>query len=442
MTSLYADFEAALLPILQPDTQLLVAFSGGLDSRVLLELAAQFAHIHFLPIKAVHVHHGLSVNADQWADFCQQQAQSLNVECTVERVQLDLEQGNSIEEVAREARYHALRQYIQPATLLMTGQHADDQIETFLLAAKRGSGPKGLSAMAHCAPFDVGQKVRPLLCHSRQQLEDYARSQKLSWVEDESNQDTRYDRNFLRQHIIPALTMRWSGLHKAVQRTSELCSEQEALLDELLAEPLQHALSADNSLSIEQLAKHSDLMRARLIRMWLSRLGQRMPSQHHIQLIWQQVALARQDANPQLQLDTGIIRRFAQRLYWVGKVDDVSEWQGTLSVGVPLTLPDGLGTLLLKPVPDDETDTELKGLPLMLPLPEVTVGFNPEGLSAHPERRGHSRKMKKLFQEYGVPSWLRRRMPILTANQEVVAVADLFVSRQFTGHSHELIWYE
>ncbi|HHF3231268.1 TPA: tRNA lysidine(34) synthetase TilS [Vibrio diabolicus] len=434
MESLYPHFAQVLGRYYQSGTKVVLAFSGGVDSRLLLELLSRYQQAHSIECHAVYVHHGLSSNADDWADKCLLWAKQVGISCSIERVSLDISNGESIELLAREARYQALTKYIQEGDILLTGQHADDQLETFLLALKRGSGPKGLSSMAESMPFSSGSLVRPLLTIKRKTIEDAATKLGLEWVEDESNQDTRYDRNFLRHCVIPELSGRWPSIHQAVQRSASLCAQQEALLDELLSAVFERALQTDLSLSIEELAKHGELARARLIRMWLAKLNTSMPTQVQLNLIWNEVALAQQDANPKLQLKQGEVRRFRNRLYWVTEIADVTEWQSTIQVDTVLSLPERLGELTLTTSSSNATIA----LPSQPELLRVT--FNPEGLSAHPTTRNHSRKLKKLFQEYNVPSWLRRQIPILMYQDRVVAVADLFVDQAFNGQDCELIW--
>lgn len=431
MDSLYATFTQSLQAH-QPK-RIVLALSGGVDSRLLLALLARYKQAYSVRCLAVHVHHGLSDNADVWAEQCQQWSQLVGIECVVERVQLS-SAGQSLEECAREARYHALSQHVSSGDVLITGQHSDDQLETFLLALKRGSGPKGLSAMAGAMPWRNGMIVRPLLSVSRDKIEFAAKTLQLEWVEDESNQDTRFDRNFIRHQVAPILRQRWPYIHTSVQRSAELCAEQEALLNELLSEQLQTLLTDDGSLSIEGLASKSERVRMQLLRMWFANAKLRMPSRDHLALIWQQVALAVDDANPELNLGHVTVRRFAQRLYQVMPVRKISDWHAPLSANHELELPDDIGFIHLAAHSEGEvnlTDAQLT---------QLSVIFNPEGLTAHPVGRGHSRKLKKLFQEYAIPSWLRRRTPIIMCEGEVVAVMGLFVCKDFIGKGYKLDW--
>ncbi len=415
-----------------PRRHIVLALSGGVDSRVLLDLLVRYREQFGISFSAVHVHHGLSTNADHWAERCQYWCDESNVELKIERVSLDIGSGESIEKLARDARYQVLSKHVNPGDILLLGQHADDQIETFLLALKRGSGPKGLASMAYSAPFHQGMILRPLLRVKRSDIEDYANGRKLTWVTDESNSDVRYERNFIRHQITPVFCERWPSFHQSLQRSAELCAEQETLLEELLQERLKSAIHSDGSLNIACLQNESEGVRRQLIRQWLASQGVIMPSRKHTDMIWTEVGLAVQDANPKLKLAEVEIRRFNNRLYCVEEHNDVASWRSGIKAGDQLILPDGLGSLMIK--------TGAGSLCLPENKDDLWVSFNPEGLSACPVGRAGSRKLKKLFQEYGLPSWLRRRTPILMYQNKVVAVANLFIDRDFSGQDYKLVW--
>lgn len=440
MSDLYAQFSAFLSSYCSSQSRLIIGLSGGVDSRVLLALTARYSREKQVSCIAVHVHHGLSPNADDWAAQCALWCEQSGVELIVEKVSLMRQGGESIEQLAREARYTALKKHIQSANdCLLIGQHADDQLESFFLALKRGSGPKGLASMAAVAPFGAGKRLRPLLQIRRHEIEAFAQQQQLDWVEDESNQDIRFDRNFIRHHVVPHLSERWPAFPQAAQRSASLCAQQEALLDELLEDKYQQLQNDDLSVSIDALKKCSDLMRQRLLRMWFQQHQYPMPSLAHLGRIWAEVACAQSDANPRLKLGKCEVRRFNGCLYLVPHQSDVTDWKHDIKCNQELILPDHLGSLclqceLMEPV-------GVLGMDLSECDPNhFWVTFNPQGLSAHPVERGHRRKLKKLFQEYGVPSWLRRRIPILMYQDNVVCVAGLFIDRAFSGQSAQLIW--
>jgi len=429
-----SDLYAHLCQQLQQYRQqhLVLALSGGVDSRLLLALLVRYRDEFGVPLSAVHVHHGLSENADHWALQCQKWCDESSVEIAIEHVTLDMSGGDSIEKLARDARYQALSKHISQRDVLLVGQHADDQVETFLLALKRGSGPRGLASMSVVAPFSSGRLLRPLLTIKRSEIEACATELGLDWVTDESNSDTRFERNFIRHRITPVLHQRWPSIHQSVQRSAELCAEQDALLKELLESSLHAALEPDGSLGIEPLERQTESIRRQLIRQWLSSHQVMMPSRKHTDMIWHEVALAAADANPKLKISQSEVRRFEQRLYCVEAMEDVTLWKSAIKLDQELQLPDKLGVLKLTS----------GGGALRLPenAEQLWVSFNPQGLMACPVGRPGSRKLKKLFQEYSVPSWLRRRTPILMYQDKVVAVANLFVDRDFSGQDCELHW--
>ena len=306
--------------------QILVAFSGGLDSTVLLHQLVQWRTENpGVTLRAIHVHHGLSANADAWVKHCENICQQWQVPLVVERVQL-AQEGLGIEAQARQARYQAFARTLLPGEVLVTAQHLDDQCETFLLALKRGSGPAGLSAMAEVSEFAGTRLIRPLLARTRGELEQWARQYDLRWIEDESNQDDSYDRNFLtpaRSAVIAAALVRI--LPKRRTRSAALCAEQESLLDELLADDLAHCQTQQGTLKIAPMLAMSDARRAAIIRRWLAGQNAPMPSREALVRIWQEVALAREDASPCLRLGAFEIRRYQSQLWWIKSVAGQSE---------------------------------------------------------------------------------------------------------------------
>ncbi|NOH98480.1 tRNA lysidine(34) synthetase TilS [Vibrio sp. 99-70-13A1] len=446
MSSLFEKFTSVMQLANHQPKRVVIAFSGGVDSRVLLELSSIYQKTFpSIAVIAVHVHHGLSANADEWAQQCSTWCEQLGISFAVEKVTLDQSSSESLEKLARDARYQVLSQYLENGDFLLTGQHSDDQVETFLLALKRGSGPKGLSSMAQIMPFGDAFLVRPLLSASRTDIEAFAHQQGLSWVEDESNTDLRFDRNFIRHEISPRFQQRWPSFSASVQRSALLCAEQEQLLDELLASQFSQAYHLDQSLDITFLKNQTELLRARLIRMWLAKLSLTMPSRKQLQLIWDEVAEAKHDANPRLILDSVEIRRYSGRLYAVKNAKDITNWSQSISLNELILLPERIGSMCLQTDEKKFAEHEMNSvgmlsLDVMKNVECLRVIFNPEGLVAHPVGRNHSRKMKKLFQEYNVPSWLRRRTPIVMDGENVVAVLGVFVDQRYQGQDCEVLW--
>ncbi|KEY91520.1 tRNA(Ile)-lysidine synthase [Candidatus Photodesmus blepharus] len=435
MSRLYDHFSRIIDKYYNLGTKIVLGFSGGVDSLVMLDLLVQYRNAKRIDCIAVHVHHNLSQFSDNWANQCLNWCTNLSITCYVERIELNTLGVVSLEKVAREGRHQALKKHVEIGDLLLTGHHSDDQLETFFLALKRGSGPRGLSSMAQCMPWNSGFIVRPFLNITRSLIEQYAKQKKFSWIEDESNNDTRFDRNFIRHRVLPVIVERWPSFHKSVNRSAMLCAEQENLLDDLLASSFQNAMSVDGSLSIRTLGEYSEVVRNRVIRMWFKSKDYLMPSKDHLSRIWNEIALSRRDANPVLNLVDAQVRRFKKKLYLVNHMQDISAWSAPLKLGGSVKLPDSLGYLSL--VNGEGATLSFKALSQQT----LSVIFNPAGLSAHPVERGCSRKLKKLFQEYELPSWLRRRVPILvSASYKVVAVAGVFVDKKFYGQDCKLIW--
>ncbi|MCU6667282.1 tRNA lysidine(34) synthetase TilS [Enterobacteriaceae bacterium H4N4] len=404
---------------IDPYRRLLVGFSGGLDSTVLLHRLMQVREQDpGLELRAIHIHHGLSPNADSWAAHCENVCREWRIPLIVARVTL-VEEGLGIEAQARKARYAAFRDALLPDEALVTAQHQDDQCETFLLALKRGSGPAGLSGMPARARFADTEQLRPLLNEARESLLHWAQHQGLRWIEDESNQDDGYDRNFLRLRVLPLLAARWPHFAQATTRSAELCAEQEQLLDELLAEELASLVCDDGSLTIAPLRAMSAVRRAAMLRRWIAGHGGLMPSRALLNRLWDEVALAREDAAPRLRCGEAEIRRFKDRLWWVkcqpSLADQIIDWHRPFA---PLLLPLGLGTLSLTANGD-----------LRLPQSDepVTVRFRASG-TLHIVGRNGGRKIKKIWQELNVAPWLRDSTPLLFYGETLVAAAGVFVT--------------
>ncbi len=401
--------------------QVLLAYSGGLDSTVLLHQLVQLrVRMPALQLRALHVHHGLSPFADVWVTHCQQQCALWQVPLCVEHVQFDTA-GKGVEAAAREARYQVFHHHVQPGEMLLTAQHLDDQCETLLLALKRGSGPAGLSAMPAKMAFGPTYLLRPLLQQRRQQLEAWAAEHQLQWIEDESNRDTRYERNFLRQQVLPLLNTRWPHFAQASARSALLCGEQEQLLDELLAESLAQCLQADGALRIDQFAAMSAARRAALLHRWIASQGGKMPSRDALQRLYDEVIASRRDAVPRLQFGCHEIRRYRQALYWLAVMPSLRQLILPWPVPAqPLSLPGDLGQLIQDP----------HGIALRLPRHDepVNIRFQAQG-DVHIVGRDRGRSIKKLWQELAIPPWQRERTPMIFYGEHLIAVPGLFVTR-------------
>jgi len=391
-----------------------IAFSGGLDSTVLLHLLAHYPRRPDAPpLRALHIHHGLQPAADAWPAHCQLVCNQLGVELRVIHVQV--EPGASLEQAARNARYQAFVEAMVPGAVLFTGQHRDDQAETLLLHLLRGAGVRGLAGMPRARPLGQGSLVRPLLGLSRAQLQDYALAQGLSWIEDPSNTDTAHARNYLRHQVVPVLQQRWPQATANLARSAEHLGEALKLLDELAAADLAGARTLHSfdwlgldSLDLPALAALTPARQRNALQHWLA-ARTRLPDSRHW-AGWEALRDAAQDAQPVWHLTDGQLQRSHQRIWWLA-----GDW---------LQAPTA-------PLPWDDAQSELK-LPSngrvrlcgSLPPGPLHVGYRQGGESLYLPGRGR-RDLKRLLNELQVPHFVRARLPLLLQGDRLLAVGNL-----------------
>lgn len=409
--------------------QFLIGFSGGLDSTALLLLFTKLRENRpHLQMRAIHIHHGLSANADSWTEHCKQICEQLNVPLIIEKVRVDT--CNGIEAGAREARYQAISQHILPDEILATAHHLQDQTETFFLALKRGSGLQGLGAMQLQSTVYNLPVFRPLLHFTRPELEQFVQATKLDWVEDESNRDNRYERNFLRNEILPELRQRWAHFDLAVQRSAQHCFEQQQLINELLADEFaQNFDKTDRSFSIQQFAQYSATKQKALLRLWLNEWQLPMPSLVQLEQIIQDVIFARSDSNPLFQLGEKVVRRHQQKLYLTPQFTDISTHKVDIKIGETVCLPDNLGTLTLTQQADkllvQWKNKQLVTQKLPFTNAPIQIRFSYSSKIRLTEKSAN-KEMKKIWQHFNVPVWQRQRIPLIFYSDKLKSAVGLF----------------
>ena len=390
-----------------------IAFSGGLDSTVLLHWLADYARIHATPpLHAIHIHHGLQPAADAWPGHCTAVCERLGIELTVIHVQVPA--GASLEQAARDARYAAFETVLGAGDVLFTGQHCDDQAETLLFRLLRGAGLRGLAAMPQQRPLGRGDVVRPLLNVSRSQLHEYAQTHGLIWAEDPSNADTAFARNFLRAEVFPLLQKRWPKASQALARGAEHLGEALGLLDELAQADLAVARegapamwSGLDSLDLESLAALSPARQRNALQYWLS-LRTRLPDTRHW-AGWAALRDAAVDSQPAWQLTDGKLERSHGRIWWLCG-DWLQPVGGTLrweTPGSPLPLP-GNGSVSVQGAP----------------VGDLRIAYRKGGEVLDIPGRG-KRDLKRLLNELQVPHFVRPRLPLLYRGERLLAVANL-----------------
>ncbi len=432
-SDLPAFVEAKLKSWVQPGRHLMLALSGGADSVVLLDILAQLrSSLHF-PLSAVYVNHQISPNAADWAEFCARLCAGYNIPFQVVKVDLKRQPGESLEELARDARYRVFAE--QPADFIVLAQHLDDQAETLLLQLLRGAGAKGLSAMAELRIQDSGLRtgfLRPLLDVPRRLILDYAALRGLQWIEDESNEDISYNRNFLRHRVLPELEKRFPGYRETFARASRNLAESVQLSDDLAR--MDRAIAVVNgNLRVGALRSLSGARARNLLRYWLAESGIPMPSAGRLENLQQQLCSARDDAQIHISLGDTVIRRYRGEVHLEKKTPaQQPELALTWAFQDELELPDSGGRLLFE-------RTTGQGLSLArLTAAPVTIRLRQGGERLRPDCLRPTRSLKNLLQETGMPPWQRQRLPLLFSGEKLVFVPGIGAACEYRADEGEI----
>jgi tRNA(Ile)-lysidine synthase len=440
-----------------PDVAICVALSGGLDSTALLAALAEArsdgsrAGNRGMRLRALHVNHGLHPNAARWSAHCRKLARRLAVPLRVLSVSVIRQRGASVEEAARNARYRCFAEQLRSGEALLTAHTQDDQLETVLLQLFRGSGLPGLAAMPAVAPLGAGKLVRPLLACSRPELAAWVDTRELTWIEDDTNLDERFDRNYLRRRVLPAVRDRWPRAAAAAARSARHAAEAQRLLTVLGRADLERA-SDGAALSVKSLRALPPDRRRNLLRLWIASGGRTLPDARRLEEIAGPLIDARADAHPRVEWSAGpppgrriIVIRQADLLSVTEREPELDsgamaaplvwEWRQSARCRVP-----GGGALELTSEPHGPID--LDALPARL---LVTWRRGGERLRVRPG--GPRRALKSLLQEAHVPLAERGRLPLILAEGTLIAAADLWVdesvrARPETPHRGRLLWHK
>jgi len=412
-----------------------LAYSGGVDSQVLLHLLHQIQqqpalHAGFpFNFSAVYIDHQLQTESSAWAQHCAQQCTALDIRFQSIAVDARANAGESPEAAARVARYGAFKKIIQPGMCLLTAQHQDDQAETVLIQLLRGAGAAGLSAMPECSEFGEGRHCRPLLSTSQQAIHDYAQQHQLKWVEDPSNQLSHYDRNFLRQNIMPVLQQRWPALNKTLSRFARQQAENNELLQQLASIDLQRVQQQDQSLAIAALKELNPARARNLLRYWFKTQQASMPSSAILMQLLQQIQSDNHDNHLCVSWADTEVRRFRDALYLLKQsqhdAKQVIAWDGEQVLEL-ISLDQKLA--LIQAVSGSQTPYVLKAEILEQRL---SIRFRQGGERIQPAGRQGHRDLKKLFQEAAIPEWQRDRIPLLYAGDQLAAVVGYWLAAEW-----------
>lgn len=397
----------------QPQGHLCVAYSGGPDSTALLHALALLPEAKARELRALHIDHGLHADSATWAERCKQMAREWGVPCLVLRVHVDHARGYGLEAAARDARYRAFAASLQKGERLLLAHHRDDQAETVLLKLLRGAGPEGLGGMRATRRLGEGLLWRPLLDTPRDELRRYVAQHELPCIDDPSNNDARLSRNFLRHEILPRLTQHWpqavdsivhsASLHRAATETLERQwrSEQARLLD-----TTNGSLDAHGWLALSPALRHP------LLDDWLHARGLTAPTTAQREQIERQCG-ARDGQLPCIRWPGAEVHVWRGRLWALPPQPLIDPQWGADWHGEPLALPDG-GSLRLDP-PGQLSDA-------------LSIRLRRGGEQLRPAGDAHTRELRDLFQQGGMPPWRRLACPLLYAGEELIGVGDRWLS--------------
>lgn len=435
-------------------TTILVAYSGGLDSSVLLHACVQLlSSSKISTLNAIHVNHGLSDHADNWQNHCQQVCDLYNVPLLVETFEL-ASQGKTSELDARKARYSCFESRIKNEQILLFAHHQDDQLETVLFRLFRGSGVHGMAGIPNSRPLSKGHLLRPFCNIPKSELQDYASRNQLSWVDDPSNQSSRYSRNFIRHEIVPLLQTKWPQVSNAVSQFSQIAKDQSSILDEVADADISAVALDDYRLRLNKLCQLSTARQKNLLHFWIRRHAGQPPVNQDIDEILRQMARSTssedrlgnksQDKIDDKKCDKKMAIKLAG--VWIRSFDGVLflfkndepkvleervVWQ---DIGRNLRVNSDIVIVVEK-----EQHWLLSENDFRLRLPTVkevvTVRARSGGEAAKPTYRNRSTSLKIIYQEAKVPPWRREWLPIIYYNDRIAAVPGVFVDQSFSDPS-------
>lgn len=407
-----------------------IACSGGLDSTVLAHVCHTIrCSDRTYDFAAVHIHHGLHPDADAWVEQVRRVCLALHLPLEIRHVDARPAPGQSPESSARDARYAALADLMNPGDVLLTAQHQDDQAETLLLQLLRGAGPAGLASMPAWTPFGDGHLSRPFIEIPRRSLQDYALQNRLRWVDDPSNDDPRFGRNYLRREILPRLRQRWPSVAATFSRSARHCAEADALLEELAGELLGKLRDPErNTLQIERLRSLTAARQRLVLRHWFRTSGLRAPPTKLVARILAELVAARDDRHPIVDCEAGTVRRYRGELHLLAPLPTFEHRQS-------IVWPTGDATLILPGAGRISAErTTGPGIdPGHWNTARIDVRFRQGGETITLDRRFGTRSMKKLLQETDLPPWLRERLPLIYLDGQLAAIADYHVAAAFAG---------
>ena len=410
-----------------------VGYSGGMDSHVLLHVLDSVTQAHSVNLTAIHINHGLSDRAREWAGHCQSVCNNMKIQMHLIEMDATAAKGESPEAWARTLRYAAFLELISSEDVLYTAHHKDDVAETVLLQLFRGAGPAGLSAMPVRTRFGKGWHHRPLLRFSRHQLAVYARHFDLCWIDDESNLDSKYDRNFLRHNILPLINNRWPGVIDTLSRAAGHQSQASELLNDMARRDMAMTVHGPSGcLDIKSLMQFSKPRMMNVIRYWLKHKGLALPAEKHLSRILIDIVNAREDASPCVSWQGTEVRRYRHLMFASKPLPEIPDKQQRIPWDLQQVCSLTMGEL-------QAARTKGNGIKAAK-CADKTVHIRYRSGGEMILHAGHHHTLNKLFQAYGIASWYRDYVPLIYINNRLVEIAGVCIDDVFKAVKGEDAW--
>jgi len=393
----------------------LIAYSGGLDSTVLLHRFVSLRNrYNKLVLRAIYINHGISKNSFVWEEHCKSVCENFNVEFISRSINISTKTGKSLEDIARELRYRTISNVINSNEILLTAHHANDQAETVLLNLFRGSSVFGLSGIKYKRKLFGMNVLRPLLKHTKDDLIKYAKAHSLSWIDDESNLNNDFKRNFIRNKLFDIIRYEWPGAITTLNRVSELQRESAILLSEFAIDDLKNIQTTSfgsTVLQIDKLTKHSYVRQKNIVLEWIRRLNFIIPNSRKISQVFSSVIYASEDRNPDLCWDGVIIKRYRNYLYCINS--DFLEEKNRIKF--------------------------LDNIKKNKKYKEFELRFRKDGDRFLYKKSLFKKRLNKLFQEIGIPPWMRDNVVLACEDGFVVLLLISFLSKEKSIEYYEYV---
>jgi len=430
VTPILPDDIISILPISSCTKKIWVGYSGGVDSHVLLHLISNIKKDLSVSISAIHINHRLSKQSDLWETHCQKICQELELEFNKISLNAAAPKGESQEAWSRKLRYQAISDLMGEDDILLTAHHKDDMAETLLLQLFRGAGPPGLASMPLTSRLGKGFHCRPLLRYSRTNLLVWANHHELSWIEDDSNADHKFDRNYLRHNVLPVIKNRWPGITQTLTRSAKIQADTSILSSELAKIDIDNCLNKEyGTLSVSALAQLSKIRGANVFRHWIKLQEYPTPTAAQLTRVLEDVIYSDSKDEPCVSWNGVQVRRYRDIIFVTDKLPEQEFLQAEINWQLDKECKLSMGSL-------NALRCQGNGIKANKCLDnQVMIKFSCG--SEVIKKNGHHHKLKKLYQEYGIPSCYRDYIPLIYINNKLIAIIGLHIDDDYVASKGE-----